>query len=211
MNSIDYWRQQWNSVGDYSKAVNYPSARVATNFPKDEVNEDAPCPLSDSFLQKAQSIWFPSAPMDVVGLLTIEQTPKLKDNETWDDKGGVTKTNVVNNHFTKPIDVYINGKNVRNSQRRLYHTLGHELVHVSQYKHFIDNDLLAKGYGKEGTSENNILEYHAYLYQHHLGGPDGGFTIADAIYLHDYDPEMFHALNWINFKWAGSCTFKIIK
>ena len=82
--------------------------------------------------------------------------------------------------------------------------MGHEFVHVSQFGELAGEaqQILFK------TGFSELLEFHAYSYQHSLGGAHlNSFTPDVTRRLAEKFPIYFHSLSFTNFGWTSSASF----
>ena len=204
---MDFWRKVWKSVGDYNNVIDTTLLLGASAD-----IEDGTCEISDAFLNKACRIWFPNGPIDCFTTFTVENIDS-KDQETIDnstDCGAVTIAEIKNGVYTGISRVCFNRKTAFTSQKRLCGVMGHELVHISQYK---------KLKGKTAPTDPNekqlftdMLDCWAYAFQDILvGGVLVEFTIEEKKdWCRIFGEDLFLSLNYLNFSWTSSAKFKII-
>ena len=131
------------------------------------VNEGDPVPATNDFLLKAQRAWYKDAPMDNIDVFSIENIPekRLKSLDASNARA-VTVTKSVGGKFTGRSSVYFHPVRAVSSAKQLFLTMGHELMHVSQYTTLIGQSsslMSLKGF-------QNMLDYYAYSYEAILGG-----------------------------------------
>ncbi len=100
--------------------------------------------------------------------------------------------------------VYFNKDLAFSSAKQLFFTIGHELVHVSQFAAMANEaSLLAKDLGFM-----ELMEFHAYSYQNSLGGLElNSFPRNIVTSLVEKFPLYFDCLNYSNFKWTSTASF----
>ena len=157
------------SIGAISKGVQYK--KQYSIFAKGNttlgVNEGDPVPATNDFLLKAQRAWYKDAPMDNIDVFSIENIPekRLKSLDASNARA-VTVTKSVGGKFTGRSSVYFHPVRAVSSAKQLFLTMGHELMHVSQYTTLIGHSsslISLKGF-------QNMLDYYAYSYEAILGG-----------------------------------------
>lgn len=166
-----------------------------------------PVPATDDFLNQAQEAWFPDAPMEHVGDFTVENVPAAK--QALMDRVGAgamttTRPYIVDGQLTGHSDVFFNKNLSFTSAKRLFFSMGHEFVHVSQYASLSGQSsslLRQRGF-------TDLLEFHAYSYDNSLGsGNMGGFTPAKVGELMRRFPNYFHQLSYTNYPWTANHNF----
>ncbi len=170
------------------------------------VNGENPVPKTDEFLSDAQQAWYEDAPMKKAIRFTVENVPKSDLNDLV-AKGARASTIALSKGgiLTGNSYVYFNENLAFNSAKTLFFTMGHELVHVSQFAALANQSrsLLYKPYFDE------LLDYHAYSYQNSLGGLKyNSFSNNDVMRLATQYPNYFKSLNYMMFNWTHSASFK---
>jgi len=131
-------------------------------------------------------MWFKFAP-NPSGGIRIANLPNGKDGwvnpEISDDK--ILGTSIM----------FLHGENAFTSLEKLFSTLGHELVHVSQI-------LALTGLSASETidKENfkNAMEHYAYMYSSFLGGGSAHFNVDWS----KISPENRAKINFTNYLWT---------
>jgi hypothetical protein len=136
------------------------------------INPKKPIPKelrTDKFLAKAKDVWFKKAP-NGGGALSTENIPAdilvLMNNE-MPPAAGATVPHFVNDISAGTSDLYLHTERAFTSAKQLFVTMGHELVHVSQFL-ALDGSISAKQYQLENFK--NMLEYQAYNFSNSIGG-----------------------------------------
>ena len=156
-------------------------------------------PATDQFLSDAQKVWFPDAPMDKVREFTVENVPEGYFQVSGrEDAAGATLTISKKGLLTGYSKVYFNKDLAFTSARQLFYTMGHELVHVSQFAALagesVESTTRAEGFFK-------MLDNQAYTYQTYLG--DKTHSPIPTNYT-----KYFNETLWVNFKWTYTHSFK---
>ena len=157
-------------------------------------------PATDQFLSDAQKTWFPDAPMDKVREFTVENVPEGFFNQSPEHAkaAGATIAMSSKGKLTGFSKVYFNKDLAFTSAKQLFYTMGHELVHVSQYAALagecIYSTTRAEGFFK-------MLDNQAYTYQTYLG--DKNHSPIPTNYT-----KYFNETLWVNFKWTYTHSFK---
>ena len=207
-NIMDFWRNEWKSVGDYSNVTDTTLLLGASA----DVIEDGTCEISDAFLNKACRIWFPNVPTEYITLLTVDKVDAEDQNKLDGKEGGaMTVVDIINGVYGDVSRVCFNRKTAFTSQRRLCGCMGHELVHVSQYKKLKDS--IAQTDPLKKVLFINMLDYWAYDIQNKLVGDVlVKFTKEELKkWCDEFDIESFTALNYMNFPWTSQAEFKVIQ
>ena len=172
------------------------------------VNGGDPVPATDQFLSDAQKAWYKNAPMNNVKAFTVENVPESE----LTGKSGLITNNApaktvpisVNNVFTGNSNVYFNKNLAFSSAKQLFFTIGHEFVHVSQFAALAGQStklLFQPGF-------IDLLEFHAYSYQHSLGGLQLNSFTPDVVRgLATQYPTYFNTLGYTNFGWTSLASF----
>ena len=159
---------------------------------------------NDLFLRQAQEAWYPDAPMDNVERFTVENVPQ-KTQDKMDAEGAAASTNglygSVSDIFTRMSYMYFNKNRCFESPFKLYITMGHEFVHVSQYDY-----LGSIGYTHSDFMKNNVLatmDHWAYNYESYLRGGKIQHGLSSNI-------PLYNELDYVNFKWHSNHNYKTI-
>lgn len=206
-NIMDSWRNEWKSVGDYS---NVTDTTLLLGASADI--EDGTCEISDNFLNKACKIWFPNVPIDYITLLTVDKVDAEDQNKLDSKEGGaMTVVEIKNGVYGDVSRVCFNRKTAFTSQRRLCGVMGHELVHVSQYKNLKGS--IAQTDPLKKVLFTDMLDYWAYAFQDKLvGGVLVNFTKEEIkTWCDEFDIELFTSLNYMNFPWTTKAEFKVFQ
>ncbi len=101
-------------------------------------------------------------------------------------------------------NVYFNKELAFSSAKQLFFTMGHELVHVSQFASLAgqSSSILSQ------PGFIDLLEYHAYSYQHFIGGLKlNSFTPSVVRNLATQYPIYFNSLGYMNYGWTRTASF----
>lgn len=192
-------------VGGISGGIRFSKAISLFNKSVDELgiqDPKGPVRAEDEFLEKAQKVWFPNAPREKVRNFSVEKIPKSVLAEI-EIKGadGITKPIYSNGKITGMSDVYFNKDRAFSSARKLFVTMGHEFVHVSQIAVLTGqpSSIFTAQFAK-------MMEFHAYQYNPLIGGLNANsFTRAEI--LEFMKMKYFNALSIVNFSWAYQARF----
>ena len=153
---------------------------------------------NDAFLGEAQKTWFPDAPMGKLyeNIFTVENVPQaIQENMDAIEAPAQTRGlyNKISDNFTGMSKVYFNKSLCFKSAFKLFETMGHELVHVSQYAY-----LGSIGYLHSDFEKNNILvtmDHWAYNYELYLRG---------GVIQHGLQSNvpLYNELDYVNFNWS---------
>lgn len=172
------------------------------------VNGGEPVPATDQFLSDAQKAWYNDAPMNNVKAFTVENVPEShltgKSGLITNNAPAKTVPLSVNKVFTGNSNVYFNKNLAFSSAKQLFFTMGHEFVHVSQFAALAgqSTSLLSQ------PGFIDLLEFHAYSYQHSLGGLQlNSFTPDFVRGLATQYPTYFNTLGYSNFGWTSLASF----
>lgn len=166
------------------------------------VSPNDPVPATDDFLKKAQKEWFPDAPIDKVKSFTVENTSEFAKKVFSADPTpfAITTPKSINGILTGNSAVYFNSNTAFTSAKTLFLTMGHEFVHVSQYAALVGNNVSI--FNSQNFSD--MLEYHAYNFQHNVLGDVNGLNNV----VNEYQGLQFYNLtNYTNFNWTNNVNF----
>ena len=167
------------------------------------IEQDDPLPVSDDILSRAQKAWYPKAPMDQVKAFTVENVPESNMKSMIENKAlGMTVPDYVDG--TKIMsgcsEVYFNPAAFEHANK-LFYTMGHELVHVSQINAMV------------GCSNYNVklMDYWAYDFQNSIGGgsligPETRSQLLLSSY-NLYGLSDMETMNWTHFNWVNDVKF----
>ncbi len=172
------------------------------------VNGGDPVPATDQFLSDAQKVWYKDAPTNNVKAFTVENVPEshLTGKSGLITKNAPAKTVPlsVNKVLTGNSNVYFNKNLAFSSAKQLFFTMGHEFVHVSQFAALAGQStrlLYQPGF-------IDLLEFHAYSYQHSLGDLQLNSFTPDVVRgLVTQYPTYFNTLSYMNFGWTSLASF----
>ena len=100
--------------------------------------------------------------------------------------------------------VYFNKDLAFSSAKQLFFTIGHELVHISQFA-AMANEPISFIYDLDFIA---LSEFHAYSYQNSLGGLELNSFPRDVVTsLAAKFPLYFDCLYYSNFKWTSTASF----
>jgi len=166
------------------------------------IQSGEPVPATDDFLSQSQEVWYPDAPMENVGKFTVENVPS-NHQSALDANGAAARTVALSKGgvFTGNSNVYFNKNLAFTSAKRLFFTMGHEFIHVSQFASLagLSTDIVSV----------RLLDFHAYSYEYNVlgSGNYGGFTPSDARQLMLQYPNYFQSLHYMNFPWTTRANF----
>lgn len=167
-------------------------------------NSSESVPTNDKFLLKATEKWYPEAPLDKTLNYTVEDVPQ-KHIRTLNKNDALGMTGLAKKG-SKELSGYSNvyfSERAFNSAKRLFYTIGGEMVHVSQH------------WALRGESKNllkdglflGMMEYWEYSYRNNLGKNFKARGFNPAIYMNKY-PDFYEKLNYMNFDWTSNSNFK---
>ena len=197
INAVKHGRDFWSGENLSRKTI--ALMRASGYAPGDPV---AP---TDENLLKAQKAWMPDAPMNHVKNFTVEHpsASALKYFSKAHDATAITIPLSKNHILTGNSSVYFT-KLAFSSAKRLFFTMSHEFIHVSQFA------LLAGESMSILTNNfvNNLMEYSAYSYNVHLGSSNyGGFTASEIKMIMQQYPKWFQRFQFYNFSWTKTVKF----
>jgi len=169
------------------------------------VNASEVVPATDEFLHKARELWYSKAPMESVYKFTVENVSHNRLS-IMNDNGAAAMTVPLSKGgiLTGRSNVYFHHVNAFSSAKRLFHTMGHEFVHVSQFASLA-------GFSRSVLTPEviDVMEYHAYNYEYtFLGsGNYGGFSSSDVLHLSTQYPDLFNSLNYMKFPWTYKANY----
>lgn len=192
---LNKWRDAWELTADQSKATNVT------------VPSNGEWVITDKILKKVQQIWFPGSenPTEMI----IENLSSADIDHLNSQKGlGRTlcriKIDGDKRTIKGPSRVQFNKILINNDLFVLFCAMGHELVHVSQYKALAGIEYSIN----EKEDFNSLLDYYAYEFQHQIDGmfitPDE--TEDDIEYfpsIKNRHPEWVELMNWRSYEWAN--------
>ncbi len=168
------------------------------------VNKGNPVPATDQFLSDAQKAWYKDAPMNNVKAFTVEHVP-VTVQESMEAIGAPGSTAAISKggKLTGMSHVYFNKNLAFRSAKQLFFTMGHELVHVSQFAALADQPATLV----RNPDFLDVLDFHAYSYQHSLGGLQlNSYTRAEILHW-STTYSHFNSMNYINFPWTLNHSF----
>jgi len=175
--------------------------------------DGGPVPATDDFLNRAQKAWYKDAPMDKINKFTVD----AGNTFTGDDgKGAFGATRALSEFGTGKLtgssNVYFNREVAFSSAKRLFFSMGHELVHVSQFASLAgqQSSLLQQSfiYNDEIFNFGNLMDYHAYSYQNAIGGTTlNAFPRGLVNALQTQFPSYFNSMNYTNFGWTNTASY----
>jgi len=169
------------------------------------VNGGDPVPATDQFLSDVQKTWYKDAPMDKVKAWTVENVPtKMQQKMDAIDAPGATAPfiNKATGKLTGMSNVYFNKNLAFSSAKQLFFTMGHELVHVSQFA-------ALAGHSRTILTQDfyDMLDFHAYSYQNSIGGLQLNSFTRDEILRWSTAYPQFTAMGYVNFPWTFKHSF----
>jgi hypothetical protein len=163
---------------------------------------DAPIAPTDANLSIAQKAWFKGAPMDKVKAFTVENVPENdltgKSGLITNNAAAKTVPSTLRGVLTGHSNVYFNKDLAFNSAKQLFFTMGHELVHVSQFAALAGQQISLI----LNSDFISMLEFHAYSYQNSLGGLQYNSFTRDDIIKWSVTYSQFNSMNYTNFSWT---------
>ena len=149
MDTIEYWKRQWNSVTEDRIVTKSPF------LPNDK--NDTPFELTEDLVKKAIDTWFPGAIMPKK--ITIKDEIYTENGE---EAGGSVIVLKKGGKYSG--NSYMNlSKSIIKNLFTLFYTLGHELVHVSQYNALKGELVCSERSEKEDLGK--ILDYYAHRFE----------------------------------------------
>lgn len=154
---------------------------------------------TDAFLKEFQQTFFPDAPMDHVKEFTVEGIDKDYMFYSNNNNGaGRTRPQDNNGIITGLSNVFFNDDYVFNSPEFLFYTMGHELIHVSQfaslagepYSLALDNDFV------------KIIEFDASLWEHTMGNYKNYYLYVPTSDVFKKYQYLYDRVNYINYSWT---------
>lgn len=172
------------------------------------VSEDGSVPATDKFLSDAQKAWFKGAPMENVKEFTVENVPEIHltgdDGLVTNEAFAKTLPLKVDDVFSGRSVVYFNKDLAFSSAKQLFFTIGHELVHISQFAAMANEPISLI----HDVDFRAMSEFHAYSYQNSLGGLELNSFPRDVVTsLAAKFPLYFDCLYYSNFKWTSTASF----
>ena len=153
---------------------------------------------SDEFIKQFQEVFFPDAPMEYVKKFVVEGLDKEYYFYNDDKLGGRAIPLSNNGILTGNSNVYFNDGYVFESPENLYYTMGHELVHVSQFAEL-------KGVERDIFRDPDFimtLEYHANAWALSVGGGINRVYDRFEIEMITCYSDRYH-LDFSYFKWTS--------
>ena len=133
-----------------------------------------------------------------------KEVREYKSRTTKEGAGAATvPCKTASGNYTGESNVYFNIKYAFSSAKRLFCTMGHEFVHVSQFS-------LLMGQSSTILTDDflNMIEYHAYSYQASIGGSNfNDFDINDIMRWSKAYPE-YNSMLYYNLPWTQNVSFK---
>ena len=152
--------------------------------------------------------------MGRVNKFTVEHVPAYLQAAMDTGKGpGDTRFLQKGSGLRGRSNIYFNKNLAFTSAKQLYYAMGHELLHASQYATLAGQSasLMNQHFIFEGNPvffNHDLLEYHAYSYQHSLGGAQlNSFSPGLVKAIAKQWPSYFNKLGAINFNWTRNSNF----
>ncbi len=142
--------------------------------------------------------------MDKVKAFTVENVPAQQQIDmNYAGASAVTIPENLNGKISGISNVYFNKNLAFSSAKQLFFTMGHELVHVSQFA------ALAGQHSRIITPDFlDMLDFHAYSYQNSIGGLQlNSYTKEELLRWSSLYPQ-FSDMNYINFPWTSNHSFQ---
>lgn len=172
-------------------------------------------PATDEFLSKAQKVWYEDAPMESVNKFTVENVPTdIQAAMDAANAPGATRFFQKGGLISGRSNIYFNRNLAFTSAKQLYYTMGHELLHASQYASLVGQptSLINEHFIFDGSPvyfNHDLLEFHAYNYQYSLGGTRlNSFNSGLVKAMAKQWPSYFNQLGANNFSWTSNSNFK---
>lgn len=166
------------------------------------VNEGESVPATDQFLFEAQKKWYPDAPMNNVKRFTVEDVPEdfFTSEEAINSAGATLPIySTSSNKLTGNSYVYFNKNLAFKNAKELFFTMGHELVHVSQYASLVGQQVSLI----RTLDFQDLIDLHAYSFECFLGSSNAGaYTSQEIVNLAAKFSSHFGQMNYINFLWT---------
>lgn len=163
------------------------------------IDEGSSVPATDEFLNKSQKVWYPDFPTNTLDGMSTEVPPDILKEMI--DRGGAPAATIPTNQggvFSGMSTVYFRDI-AFNSAKELFYSMGHELLHVSQFSFLIGQPYSLT----KNEIFSSMIEYYAYSYQNFLGGTSlSSWTKEDIIIMNNTFPQYFKGCNYSNFPWT---------
>ena len=186
-NIMDFWRNEWKSVGDFSLATD-----CAKLLDDDETGDT----ITKEYIIKAISVWFPKALM-----------PKNIGFKHYsnDEVAGTSAIVGFSSKMYKGTSyLYVDTSKIANDFFRLFYSLGHELVHVSQYN-VLQGTISPQRGSVEDMALRAIMDHYAYEFEYQLKKKPFVLEtdeIDEWTELSTNYPSWVESLNWRSFEWT---------
>jgi RHS repeat-associated protein len=191
-------------MGALSGYMNYESQMAAFSQGCEDlrVEKGDPVPQTDDFLKRSQKVWYKDAPMDKINKFTTEHAPAFSSNN---QKAKTPPEYNLSNQLTGRSSVYFNKNSAFSSAKRLFFTMGHEFVHVSQIGALRGLPLSIW----RNPNFQKMIEFHAYNYENSIGGTRlSAFPRSVVRELATQFPKYFNAMSYTNFGWTTTANYK---
>ena len=202
MSNITFWRKQWANM-----SVNIPSINLSPLLNNGEQKNSTEIEVSDSFLTLARNTWFPKFQKDNLKIFTIESVPtdKQADLEKGNGASGIAMTcmtRLEEGKYTGKPSIYFNKKYAFPSQKMLFYTMGHELLHASQYLYLASKKTIIENENLELLSDT--MDFWAFQYEHCLGRNRSAISIERdrMIEARNILGDVVYDLNYSEFPWT---------
>lgn len=151
---------------------------------------------NDVFLKQAQETWYPDAPMDKVDAFSVEHVPADKMNNLIKNKAMASTSPLSKGGvLTGRSVVYFNKNICFTSAKELFFSMGHELVHVSQFSYLGSIGYSVSDFNANGLAA--IMDHWAYNYEAFLKGE----TITHGL---QSNLTLFNEMDYMSFNWINN-------
>ena len=157
-------------------------------------NVGSPIDATDNNLLKATENWYPDAPLSSTKAYTVEDLSNYsKDYFAKNPSAGaITQATQRGGVLTGNSKVFFNADVAFSSAEELYKTIGHELIHVSQF-----SALAGESASILTNSFSQMMEFHAYNFRGSLAFPSN--EVRGLMQNHSH---WFPKLSSTNFNWT---------
>jgi RHS repeat-associated protein len=206
----------FGALGGLSSGIRYQRQNYIFQNGLSDLGVDAgdAVPAIDQFLSDAQKAWFKDAPMNNIKDFTVENVP-INTQNIMDATSSPAVTRALQKAgvLTGNSLVYFNKNLAFSSAKQLYFTMGHEFVHVSQIAVLAGESMsllqtIISFNGNTAHFTRDLLEFHAYSYQHSVGGTSiVSFAPSLVREMANQWSSYFNKLGYSNFGWTKTANF----
>ena len=154
---------------------------------------------TDEFIKQFQEAFFPDAPMEYVINFVVEGIDKNYMFYSKNNNGaGRTRPQDNNGILTGISNVFFNDDYVFNSPEFLFYTMGHELIHVSQFAALAGEPFSLA----QDDDFVSIIEYNTALWEHTMGNYKNYFLYVPTSDVFNKYQYLYDRVNYINYSWT---------